>query len=61
MRVISLYSVLDGVSSKVTFLFSMVPNPMYVGNMFRLLKQRPTFGFQPRVLFNRFEVEPGHL
>lgn len=46
---------------KLLSFFSMVPNPMYVGNMFRLLKQRPTFGFQPRVLFNRFEVEPGHL
>lgn len=46
---------------KLLSFFSMFPNPIYVGNMFRLLKQRPTFGFQPGVLFNRFEVEPGHL
>ena len=46
---------------KLLSFFSMVPNPMYLGNMFGLLKRRPTFGFQPRVLFSRFEVEPGHL
>ena len=46
---------------KLLSFFGVVPNSVYVGNIFGFLKQIPTSGSQPRVLFSRFEVEPGHL